>query len=181
MIFEAYAMTETASSFTIQNKKDYDFESVGRVLDNMDVKIINKDRNGIGEIVAKGDCIFLGYYKNEIETKKSFTKDGYFITGDLGYLKNDLLYITGRNKKILTTNNGENIFIDEIIKKIKDINSNLDIKLFIQDDKLCAKIYSLKLTEDEIKIIIDKYNKNCTKFNRITKIKIIKEVNQKLM
>ena len=171
-LLEAYAMTETASSFTIQCPNNYNFDSVGEIFSNMDVKIIDKDKNGIGKIVAKGDCIFLGYYKNEEETKKAFTKDGYFITKDLGYIKNNFLYITGRDKNILITSNGENIYVDKIIEEIKKIENNIDIKLYIEDDKLCAKIYSNILKENDISKIIEQYNKNSLKHNQIQNFKI---------
>ncbi|NLG03959.1 MAG: long-chain fatty acid--CoA ligase, partial [Clostridia bacterium] len=83
-MFEAYALTETASSFCIEYPNRDDFESVGTIFETLDVKIADQDENGVGEILVKGENVFLGYVNNESLTRKAFTEDGYFITGDYG-------------------------------------------------------------------------------------------------
>lgn len=86
-MFEAYALTETASSLSIEYPNKDDFESVGTIFENIDVKIINKNKNEVGDIVVKGDNVFLGYINNPQLTREAFTRDKYFITGDIGYIK----------------------------------------------------------------------------------------------
>lgn len=174
-LLEAYALSETASSFAIEYSNRDDFESVGTIFEDIDVKVIDKDENGHGEIVVKGDNVFLGYANNEEETKKAFTDDGYFKTGDIGFIdEKNRLYIIGRKKKMLIGSNGENISINRIINKIKGTNSNISsVKIFIKNEKINCSIY-LK-TEDSTnweKIISD-YNNNCPKYERIDEYQII--------
>lgn len=176
-LLEAYALSETASSFAIEYSNNDDYESVGTIFEDIDVKVIDKDENGHGEIVVKGDNVFLGYANNEEETKKAFTDDGYFKTGDIGFVDNkNKLYIVGRKKKVLLGNNGEVISINRITNKIKEASKNItDIKLFIKNEKLNCAIY-LKY-EDSVnwESVINDYNNCCPKYERIEEYQIIKD------
>ena len=174
-LLEAYALSETASSFSIEYPNRDDFESVGTIFEDIDVKIIDKDKNGHGEIVVKGDNVFLGYANNEEETKKAFTDDGYFKTGDIGFIDDkNRLYIVGRKKKVLLGNNGENISINRISDKIKETNDNISsVKLFIKNGKLNCSIYLKKEDSTNWEKIISDYNKNCPKYERIQEYQII--------
>lgn len=88
--------------------------SVGHILPGMQVKIADKDEDGIGEICLKGDNVMLGYYKNPEETAKVI-KDGWFYTGDQGYTDDeDFIYITGRKKNVIIASNGKNVFPEEL-------------------------------------------------------------------
>lgn len=82
----AYALSETASTFAIQYPYDPDVKTAGTVAEDIEVKVLEPDENGVGEIVVKGDNVFLGYAKEEALTASVFTEDGFFKTGDLGYL-----------------------------------------------------------------------------------------------
>ena len=97
---------------------------------NVKYKIIEPNKQGIGEITVKGPNVMLGYYKDEKATKKAL-KDGWFHTGDLGYMDEDeFLYITGRNKNMILTKNGENIYpeeIEEILNESELITESLVI------------------------------------------------------
>ena len=169
-MFETYALTEVASSFAIEYKNNDDFESGGTIFENIDVKIINEDNNGIGEIVVKGDNIFLGYANNEELTKSVFTDDGYFITGDYGYIKDNKIYIEGRKNDIISGANGENVYPKEIEKKLKEYSSDiLRVQAFLKDTKVNYKIYIKEGTNINIDEIIKDYNskvtnKDCIKF-----------------
>ncbi len=88
--------------------------SVGPVVASGQLKIVDKDEDGIGEVVYKGPNLMLGYYEMEDETN-DVIKDGWFYTGDLGYLdKKGWLYLTGRKKNVIVTKTGKNIYPEEI-------------------------------------------------------------------
>lgn len=88
--------------------------SVGHLLPGMEVKIEDKDEDGVGEICLKGSNIMMGYYNMPEETAKVL-KDGWFHTGDLGYVDDeDFIYITGRKKNVIITRNGKNVFPEEL-------------------------------------------------------------------
>jgi len=90
--------------------------SVGLPLPEIEVKIANPDKDGIGEIIVRGPNVMKGYYKNPEETAMVL-KDGWFFTGDLGYRdKNGYIYITGRAKEVIVLSSGKNIYPEEIEK-----------------------------------------------------------------
>lgn len=141
-MMEAYGLSETASTFSIQYPEDMNVKSVGRIAEDIEVKIINPDENGIGEIVVKGENVFLGYAGNPELTASVFTEDGYFKTGDLGYIIENDLYITGRIKKVLVGENGENIEPGPIEKLIGAADTNINkALLYIQEGKLACRLY----------------------------------------
>lgn len=114
-IYQGYGLSETSPVVSVippdgKNK----LTSVGLPVPGVKVKIFKPDERGIGEIGVKGDIIMLGYYKNKQETERVF-KNGWFLTGDLGYVDKDgYLYITGRKKSVIVTKGGKNIYPEEI-------------------------------------------------------------------
>ena len=176
-LLEAYALTETASSFSIAYPNDVDIDSVGTIYEDIDVIIKNANKNGIGEIAIKGDNVFLGYYHNDEATKKVFDENNYFLTGDLGYIKNNKLYLTGRKKKVLISENGENIYPEEIEKNLKKLNSNIThVKVYLKNQKLCCSIYVSK--KENLNELINSYNKEATKKDIIKKYEVILDIPQ---
>jgi long-chain acyl-CoA synthetase len=112
---QGYGMTETAPISTLNPAHAFKVKSVGKVFPLIDMKILNPDEDGIGEIIIKGPICCRGYYKNEEATKELFTQDGYLKTGDLGFLdKENYLYLTGRAKSLIVTEGGKNVFPEEI-------------------------------------------------------------------
>jgi long-chain acyl-CoA synthetase len=112
---QGYGMTETSPISTLNPAHAFKLKSVGKVFPLVDMKILNPDSDGIGEIILKGPICCLGYYKNEEATKELFTEDGYLKTGDLGYLdRENYLYLTGRAKSLIVTEGGKNVFPEEI-------------------------------------------------------------------
>lgn len=164
-LMQAYALSETASSFAIAYPYTDDLESVGQIFEDIDVKIVDKDKDGIGEIIVKGDNVFLGY-TDESLNKRVFDKNGYFHTGDLGYIKDKKLFLKGRKKKMLLTSNGENIEASYIENKIKSLNKNIaDVKAYIRNDKIAANIYITNQTD--IDKTIKEYNENAPRYEKI--------------
>ena len=174
-IIEAYGSTETSSLISIEYPNKDDFESVGTIIEDINVKIIDKDINGNGEIVVKGDNVFLGYANNDKETKNAFTNDGYFKTGDIGYIDiYNRLYIIGRKKNVLIGSNGENISVERISMKIKELNKNItNVKIFMKNGKLNCIIYLKQMECIDWEYIINKYNSGCPNYENIDSYKVI--------
>ena len=142
---QGYGLTETSPVVSAETNKEKRPGSIGLPLPGLKVKIVDKNEEGIGEIVVKGPTVMLGYYENEEETKKAI-KDGWFYTGDYGYLDKDgFLFITGRKKDIIVLQNGKNVYPQEIeflINKFPGVIESLvyQRKKDTTDTMLCAKI-----------------------------------------
>lgn len=113
-IVQGYGLTETAPVLTAETIVNFKFGSIGFEMSNVKVKIVDKDEEGIGELVAKGPNVMLGYYDDE-EATKEVIKDGWFHTGDLAYEDEDgYIFITGRKKNVIVLKNGKNVFPEEM-------------------------------------------------------------------
>ena len=104
---------------------------MGNVLDIDDIKILDPNEDGEGEICVKGPNVMLGYYKNEAATSEAIDEDGYFRTGDYGKLTGDrILYITGRKKNLIILSNGKNVYPEEIENELISIPGVQDIVVY---------------------------------------------------
>ena len=132
-----YGMTECAPliSFTPYDAGSKPL-SCGKPLEGiMEVKILNPNEEGIGEVVTRGENTMAGYYKNAQATKESFTKDGWLRTGDLGIIDEDgFLYIKGRCKTMLLGPSGQNIYPEEIEAKLNNMPYVLESLVLQQED-----------------------------------------------
>ena len=99
-----YGLTESIATVSCENLYDHEIGSVGKLMPHMQVKFGEND-----EILLKGPAITKGYYKKEAITKASFTEDGWFRTGDAGYVKDGFLFLTERIKDLFKTSNGKYI------------------------------------------------------------------------
>ena len=109
-INQGYGLTETSPVISAETDHFKKPGATGLVMCNEEAKIYNPNDEGIGEIIVKGPNIMLGYYKDEEATKEAI-KDGWFYTGDLGYIdKEGFLYITGRKKDLIVLKNGKNVY-----------------------------------------------------------------------
>lgn len=114
LLVQGYGLTETSPVIAAENEKAIKYGSVGLPMESTTVKIENKDKEGIGEIVVKGPNVMLGYYQNEEQTNEVL-KENWFHTGDLGYLDKDgFLFITGRKKDLIVLKNGKKVFPEEL-------------------------------------------------------------------
>lgn len=112
---QGYGLTEASPMLALNPVENYKETSVGKVIAQVDMKILNKDSDGIGDIVVKGPNIMLGYYNQDAETKMAYTEDGYLKTGDAGYLdKDNYLYLTGRKASLIVTEGGKNVYPEEL-------------------------------------------------------------------
>ena len=114
-VLEGYGLTESSPVLTVARPGNKLLKgSVGKPLPGVEVKIDNPDENGVGEVLARGQNVMLGYYKND-EATEAVLQDRWLRTGDLGKLDEDgNLYIVGRSKDVIIDSNGKNIYPDEI-------------------------------------------------------------------
>lgn len=111
---QGYGLTETAPILTLNQLDNFKDDAAGLPLPKVELKIHEPDNEGVGEVYAKGPNVMLGYYKNERLTLDAF-EDGWFKTGDLGYIDDDgFLHISGRKKNVIIAKNGKNVFPEEI-------------------------------------------------------------------
>jgi long-chain acyl-CoA synthetase len=126
-LIQGYGLTETCPVIAAENDKYIRYGSVGYPLNHVTVDIINKDKDGIGEVRVKGPNIMMGYYENEEATNKVL-KDGWFYTGDLGYIDKDgFLFLTGREKDVIVLKNGKKVFPEELemlIDKLPEVEES---------------------------------------------------------
>ena len=152
---QGYGLTETAPVLVAENAKCIKYGSIGVPLPEVDVKIDSPNADGIGEIVVKGPNVMLGYYEMPEETEKVL-KDGWFYTGDLGYMDKDgFLFITGRKKNVIVLKNGKNIYPEEIELLINNLPYVSESMVFgmPKDDDL---VLSVKIVYNK-DYISDKY------------------------
>ena len=115
IFLQGYGLTETAPIAAVTPEYKTQIGSAGRTIVQADIKVDNPNENGEGEILIKSPTLMLGYYEDEEATREVMTEDGYFRTGDIGYVDDDkFVYITGRSKNVIVTQNGKNIYPEEI-------------------------------------------------------------------
>jgi long-chain acyl-CoA synthetase len=113
-IFDGYGLTETSPVVSFNLLKKFKIGSVGQAIPDVEIKIDEPNKEGIGEVLIKGSNVMLGYYQLPRETREVF-RDGWFCSGDLGYLDSDnYLYIVARKNELIVLANGKNITPDEL-------------------------------------------------------------------
>ena len=161
---QGYGLTETAPVIAAETPKCRRLGSIGKKFPSVEVKIDDPDEEGIGELMAKGPSIMLGYYENEEATKSALESDGWFHTGDLARIDKDgFIYISGRKKSVIVLKNGKNIFPEEIEGLINQIDGVIESFIFgkpISKDPNDIKIF--------VKIV---YNKESFEGKTETEIK----------
>jgi len=154
LLVQGYGLTETSPVISAETHNYRKAGSIGKVMPNMEIKIDNPDSNGIGEITVKGPNVMLGYYENEQLTNEVI-RDGWFHTGDLGYIDKDgLIFITGRQKDMIVLKNGKKVFPEELetlVNRIDIVKESMVFGLPKEDDvKLSVKIcYDKELAKEK--------------------------------
>lgn len=115
IVLEGYGITECSPLVAVNRPGKGRYHSVGQPVYGCEVKIDKKPGDETGEILVRGGNVMMGYYKDEEATRNTFTDDGWFKTGDIGYMdKDNYIYITGRKKNVIILSNGKNVFPEEI-------------------------------------------------------------------
>ncbi len=166
-VVQGYGLTETSPTLIAETAKSYKAGSTGLPIPNVEIKINNPNEQGIGEILAKGPNVMLGYYKNEEATNEVLV-DGWFHTGDLGYKDKDgFIFITGRQKNVIVLKNGKNIYPEELETLVnqlpyvaesmvygKEKNDDLVVSVKVVYDKEYAKNNWQDKTQEDIEKLI---------------------------
>ena len=183
-----YGMTECAPIITYDDWNVEKLNSCGKAAPNLEVKIDSADpENVAGEILVKGDNVFLGYYKNEEATNAVFTEDGWFRTGDMGVLDADgSLFIRGRSKCMILGPSGQNIYPEEVETVINSQPYVVDSLVVEEDGGLTGIIYpdfaqgakegmDQKTFAKFIEDMLPELNKELPNYARLKKIKVMTE------
>ena len=192
-IVQGYGITECAPLVSVVPFGVYNPKSCGKIVDSMQV-FIDKENpaDSFGEIVVKGDNVMLGYYKNEQATKEVLTENGWFYTGDYGYVdKKGYLYITGRKKNIIVLQDGKNVFPEEIEEYISAIphvkecvvigrqkDNDLAITALVYPDFEYTESIGLKSKEEVYNAIreeINATNRKLVGYKRVASLEFMEE------
>lgn len=178
---QGYGLTECAPIVTLNRDKDYKDDAAGLPLVGTEVKIADQNEDGIGEIIVKGNHVFMGYYQNEKATNEAI-KDGWFYTGDLGLIDKDgFIHITGRKKNVLITKNGKNVYpeeIEELLNNNEYIKESMVYSVPKNDDILIVADLIL-----DAEFIEEKFGKDAKTAEEIKQIvwEEVKKINQSLV
>ena len=204
---QGYGLTECAPMGAFNPQDCPNSASVGVPFPGLEIKMINANEEGIGEICVKGDHVMLGYYQMPEETAKVLDEEGWFHTGDLGYIDDKgYTYLTGRQKNVIITKNGKNVYPEELEYLLSNISfveesfvfgqeldsgSDITIVASIKIDKETAEeLLGSGYTDDELKKLIwkevDAINEDAPFYRKIKKVLIrktdfVKNTSQKII
>ncbi len=195
LILEGYGLTETSPVISANQENDFKFGTVGKVIPGVKVKITDNK-----EILVKGPNVSQGYFENKKETKQAFDKEGWFLTGDLGFLdKQGFLTIIGRGKEMIVTSGGKNVWpepIENLLNNDKFISQSIvlgncqkfisalivpdwqEVKIYLKEkgaaleehDKLTKNPYLLSIFQERLD---KKINPNLSENEKIKKFKLL--------
>jgi len=173
-VLNGYGITECSPVVSVNTIKSNLFGSVGEVLECCHVKILDPDKEGKGEVAVRGDNVMLGYLNLPDETIKVF-HDQYFKTGDIGFFKNEHLYICGRIKNLIILSNGENVPAEELENILLEYDSIKEVIAYQENDKITIEVFPIdgKTYDDVYKDVLEA-NTLLPDYKRIQKIHIRK-------
>ncbi len=167
---QGYGLTETSPILALNRINYFKDDAAGLPLPGVQIRINQPDKNSVGEVFAKGDNVMLGYYNNQKLTDDAFD-NGWFKTGDLGFIDDDgFLHLSGRKKNIIIANNGENVFPEEIEDLLSRNPFILECMVYGQEDEKHDEIIAAQIvtnsetfieyaTKNNIKITSELINK----------------------
>ncbi len=140
LFVQGYGLTECSPIVALNRDVDYKDNAAGLPLPGLEVKIDQPGADGVGEIVVKGPSVMMGYYEDNDNTEKVL-KDGWFFTGDLGFIDNGgFVHITGRKKNVIVTKNGKNIYPEEIETLLNKSNYIKESIVYGKDDPVYGDV-----------------------------------------
>ena len=179
-LVQGYGLTETSPIVGVGTNENYRLGSIGKPVPSVRVKLADKDKDGIGELLVKGPNVMLGYFGNDEATKEAI-RNGWFYTkkkkkiDDEGYI-----FICGRKKSVIVLKNGKNIFPEEmenLVNRIEGVNESFifgrpvsddkdDIKINVKlviDKEIIKDVYKIEGTDEEIKEVLSSKIKEINK------------------
>lgn len=195
---QGYGLTETSPIVTLNPIEHYKETSVGKIIPQAQFKIMDPNEDGIGEIAIKGPMVMKGYYKMPEETAEAFTADGWFKTGDLGYVdEEDYVYLTGRAKNMIVTAGGKNVYpeelenrfqlyleIDQILvkgyyEKGSSVSEMIEALIYPDQDWLKKLVddpdAAFAAAEAHMGEVVEEVNKKLLPYQKITRVVVLKE------
>ena len=195
---QGYGLTETSPIVALNPVYAFKIESVGKKLRDVEYKVIDADEDGIGELCIKGPMVMKGYYNMPEETAATFTEDGWFKTGDLGWIdKDDYIMLSGRAKNMIVTAGGKNVYPEEIENafQLYDEIEQITIQGYIPEgqsageeiealvypaDAMLTRIGAVRTKPEdsnkifkEVTAIVDTVNKELLPYQKISKVTIL--------
>ncbi len=173
-VFNGYGLTECSPGVTCNRADKFKFGSVGTPLDCCEIKIVNPDDEGVGEIYVKGTNVMVGYYGDPEATAAAF--DGEWLkTGDFGRIDEDgFLFMVGRKKNLICLSNGKNVSPEELEDKLRRIEYVAEVLVYADDKKIIGEFF---LNEEDypdararLKADVDAFNRKMPSFKNINKI-----------
>ncbi len=199
---QGYGLTETSPIVALNPKDRFKIESVGQYfVGHMEMKILEPNEDGVGEVAIRGPMVMQGYYKMDEETKAVLDADGWFKTGDLGRLDSEgYLYLAGRAKNMIVTDGGKNVYPEEIENAFQlhyDDIEQITVKGYIVDkslktegiealiypaDGLFARLGLMRGApgadddaREELESIVERVNRGLQPYQRISKVTVLQE------
>lgn len=175
-ILQGYGLTETAPIIAANRVNANKYGSVGPVFPEMECRIDQPDSYGVGEIVVKGPNVMLGYYGNPEATAEVLSEDGWFRTGDFGYLDEEgFLFITGRKKNLIIAKNGKNVYPEELETRLNRFRHIKECIVFARSsetkgEEICALVVPHR------DLLIEEANSENRKITREDEVMAVREV-----
>ena len=152
-LVQGYGLTETSPVIAMGNKVNYKVGSIGKTVPSVKAKVIDCNKEGVGELIVKGPNIMLEYFENEEATKNAMI-DGWFHTGDLARIDDEgYIFICGRKKSVIVLKNGKNIYPEEmenLLNRIEGIEESFIYGKQVSEDKDNIKIFAKIVYNEEV-------------------------------
>ena len=174
-VFNGYGLTECSPVITCNHPKKFKFGSVGTPLECNEVKVVDPDEDGVGEIYVRGSNVMVGYYNDPEATAAAFDGD-WFKTGDFGRIDKDgFLFMVGRKKNLIILSNGKNVSPEEIEEKLmNNIPYVKEVLVYQEGDKITGEFFlneeDYPDARDNLDADVKKVNAMMPAFKRVTKI-----------
>jgi long-chain acyl-CoA synthetase len=194
---QGYGLTEASPIITLNPTDAFIITSVGKLLPFVEMKILDADASGVGEIAVRGPMVMMGYYKMPEETAEVLSPDGWLKTGDLGRLdENDYVYLEGRAKNMIVTDGGKNVYPEEIENRFQLFDEVEQVMVcgYVEDESTQSEGIEAMLfpnaehfkgsgaegvdwaaAEARLGEVVEEVNKKLHPYQRISRITVLRE------